>query len=120
MRYRNFIWISSHGIWRTEQRCARVRDFYVAGKGTLAPWTPPKRLVVVGLYRFSRNPMYIAVSTILLGWVLAFQTRTLLIYAVFVLIAFHLRVVYGEEPWLARKHGRQWLEYRARVPRWLL
>src|SRR6186997_3144352 len=45
-----------------------VRDFYVAGRGTLAPWSPPKRLVIVGLYRYSRNPMYIAVTLILLGW----------------------------------------------------
>src|SRR5215470_1754879 len=45
-----------------------VRDFYVAGKGTLAPWAPPRNLVVVGLYRYSRNPMYVAVSLVLLGW----------------------------------------------------
>ena len=36
-----------------------VRDFYVAGKGTLAPWAPPQHLVIVGLYRYSRNPMYV-------------------------------------------------------------
>jgi len=57
-----------------------VRDFYVAGRGTLAPWTPPKRLVAVGLYRFSRNPMYIAVITILIGWAVMFQTMALVIY----------------------------------------
>src|SRR3954470_9719937 len=45
-----------------------VRDFYVAGRGTLAPWAPPRHLVTVGLYRYSRNPMYIAVSLMLLGW----------------------------------------------------
>ena len=45
-----------------------VRDFYVAGRGTLAPWAPPERLVIVGLYRLSRNPMYIAVLIILCGW----------------------------------------------------
>ena len=42
-----------------------VRDFYVAGKGTLAPWAPPRNLVVVGLYRYSRNPMYVAVTLML-------------------------------------------------------
>src|SRR5690348_5736888 len=50
-----------------------VRDFYISGKGTLAPWAPPKKLVVVGLYRYSRNPMYVAVSLILLGWAASFS-----------------------------------------------
>jgi len=44
-----------------------VRDFFVQGKGTLAPWAPPQELVVVGLYRYSRNPMYVCVLLILLG-----------------------------------------------------
>lgn len=97
-----------------------VRDFFVAGKGTLAPWSPPKNLVTIGLYRYSRNPMYVAVSLMLIGWSLAFASPTLAIYAIFVIAAFHLRVVFGEEPWLARTHGAAWDEYKARVPRWLL
>jgi protein-S-isoprenylcysteine O-methyltransferase Ste14 len=97
-----------------------VRDFYVAGRGTLAPWAPPRDLVVAGLYRLSRNPMYVSVSLVLFGWALAYQSPTLFIYALAVLIMFHLRVVFGEEPWLARTHGDAWLRYRARVPRWLL
>jgi len=43
-----------------------VRDFYVSGKGTIAPWAPPVHLVVVGLYRYTRNPIYISVTLILL------------------------------------------------------
>ena len=96
-----------------------VRDFYVAGKGTLAPWSPPRNLVVVGLYRLSRNPMYVAVSLVLLGWAIAYQSQLLLIYALAIMVAFHLRVVFGEEPWLARTHGVAWQRYRAQVPRWL-
>jgi protein-S-isoprenylcysteine O-methyltransferase Ste14 len=96
-----------------------VRDFYVAGRGSLAPWAPPERLVIVGLYRYSRNPMYVAVVMILCGWALAFESRALWIYAAAVAVAFHLRVVFGEEPWLARTHGAEWTAYRARVPRWL-
>lgn len=57
-----------------------VRDFYVSGKGTLAPWAPPTHLVVVGLYRFSRNPMYVAVALILLGWASAFASMALFVY----------------------------------------
>ena len=97
-----------------------VRDFYVAGKGTLAPWAPPRHLVVVGLYRWSRNPMYVSVTLILLGWTVAFQSRALLFYALAVLAIFHLRVVLFEEPWLVRRHGDEWLRYRGRVPRWLI
>lgn len=97
-----------------------VCDFYVAGKGTLAPWSPPRNLVVVGLYRYSRNPMYVAVTMMLVGWALCFWSPTLAIYTCFVMLAFHLRVVFSEEPWLARTHGSAWEEYKSRVPRWLL
>lgn len=95
-----------------------VRDFYVSGRGTLAPWDPPKRLVIVGLYRFVRNPMYVAVLTILLGWALLYQSWILLAYAAVVAAAFHLRVVLHEEPWLKRQFGTDWDDYAARVPRW--
>jgi len=97
-----------------------VRDFYVAGKGTLAPWSPPRHLVTTGLYRFSRNPMYVAVTLMLIGWSISTPSGPLAIYAVFVVVAFALRVRFGEEPWLARAHGAAWEEYKARVPRWLL
>ena len=97
-----------------------VRDFYVTGKGTLAPWAPPKHLVTTGLYRYSRNPMYVAVALMLTGWALSFMSERLAIYAGFVVVAFQLRVVFGEEPWLARIHGERWDQYRSRVPRWLL
>ena len=95
-----------------------VRDFYISGKGTLAPWAPPTHLVTVGLYRYTRNPMYIAVTLALLGWALCFGVPCLFVYAVVVAIAFHLRVVLGEEPWLARTHGAQWEHYSSRIPRW--
>jgi protein-S-isoprenylcysteine O-methyltransferase Ste14 len=96
-----------------------VRDFYVAGKGTLAPWSPPARLVEVGLYRRTRNPMYISVILVLLGWAVSFASAGLYVYAAAVAVAFHLRVVFGEEPRLARNYGDRWREYARRVPRWL-
>jgi protein-S-isoprenylcysteine O-methyltransferase Ste14 len=64
--------------------------------------------------------MYIAVTLMLGGWAVCFWSPALATYAVLVLLGFHLRVVFGEEPWLARMHGKQWQEYRSRVPRWLL
>lgn len=96
-----------------------VRDFYVRGKGTLAPWSPTQNLVIVGLYRYSRNPMYVCVLLILVGWAGTYASSGLLLYAAFIALAFHLRVVYGEEPWLAQKHGAAWQGYVRQVPRWL-
>ena len=99
---------------------ACVRAFYVEGRGTLAPWSPPKHLVVSGLYRYSRNPMYVSVVLILWGWAAGFHSRALAIYVAAVMVAFHLRVVFGEEPWLAQTHGEAWHRYKAAVPRWLV
>jgi protein-S-isoprenylcysteine O-methyltransferase Ste14 len=97
-----------------------VRDFYVAGRGTLAPWSPPERLVQVGLYRRSRNPMYVAVLLMLVGWALTYRTAALWTYAAVIAVLFHLRVLLHEEPFLARTHGSAWTDYKASVPRWLL
>ena len=97
-----------------------VRDFHVAGLGTLAPWSPPRHLVTIGLYRYSRNPMYVAVTLMLVGWAVCFWSSRFAIYTGIVMVGFHLRVVFGEEPWLARTHGAAWDEYKSRVPRWLL
>jgi protein-S-isoprenylcysteine O-methyltransferase Ste14 len=98
-----------------------VREFYVAGKGTLAPWDPPRHLVTTGPYRYTRNPMYVAVLTILAGWALCLQSsRAPLTYAVFFAVIFHLRVLFFEEPWAARNFGAVWQDYVARVPRWLV
>jgi protein-S-isoprenylcysteine O-methyltransferase Ste14 len=96
-----------------------VREFYVSGKGTLAPWSPPRHLVTGGLYRVSRNPMYVAVATVLIGWSLWFASGVLAIYAVVVVVLFHLRVQLYEEPVLAASFGEEWYRYRARVRRWL-
>ena len=96
-----------------------VREFYVAGRGTLAPWSPPRTLVTSGLYRYTRNPMYVGVLLILCGWAIGFRSWPLAIYAAAVAIAVHLRVVLHEEPFLARTHGDAWTAYRARVGRWL-
>ncbi len=65
-------------------------QFYVSGRGTLAPWSPPQRLVAVGPYRFSRNPMYVGVTLILSGWAVLFWSLTLTVYCALVLLAFHI------------------------------
>lgn len=96
-----------------------VRDFYVSGKGTLAPWDPPKQLVVVGLYRWVRNPMYLGVLLLVLGWALTLVSPFLAGYAVLLAVGFHARVVMHEEPWLDTQFGQQWRIYKAAVPRWM-
>jgi protein-S-isoprenylcysteine O-methyltransferase Ste14 len=96
-----------------------VRDFYVSGRGTLAPWDPPRHLVVVGLYRFMRNPMYVGVLTVVAGWSLLAGSPLVGAYAAILAVAFHLRVIAYEEPWLARTFGDDWSRYAASVHRWL-
>jgi protein-S-isoprenylcysteine O-methyltransferase Ste14 len=96
-----------------------VRDFFVSGKGTLAPWDPPKELVVVGLYRFMRNPMYVGVLLLALGWSLYFLSPILIFYMAVLAMGFHIQVVRNEEPWLKEKFGKQWELYQQEVPRWL-
>ena len=95
-----------------------VYDFFVEGRGTLAPWDPPRKLVRNGLYRYTRNPMYVGVLLIIAAWALGFRSWSILLYAVVVAVAFHLRVILGEEPWLARTFGEDWSRYASEVPRW--
>jgi protein-S-isoprenylcysteine O-methyltransferase Ste14 len=96
-----------------------VRDFLVIGRGTLAPWDPPKHLVILGLYRYSRNPMYVAIISILTGWALIGGSPLLAAYRIFMATVFYLRVVYGEELDLAKQFGDEWIDYTKKVPRWL-
>ena len=96
-----------------------VRDFYVAGKGTLAPWDPPRRLVVVGLYRWVRNPMYVGVLLVVAAWSVLLGSPAVAVYAVLLAVGFHLRVVTVEEPGLAREFGAEWDAYARDVGRWV-
>lgn len=96
-----------------------VRDFYVSGKGTLAPWDPPTKLVVVGLYRYMRNPMYVGVITLVVGWSVVLTSPVLMLYALILAIGFHIRVLTHEEPWLESQFGGEWRRYRAQVGRWI-
>ena len=96
-----------------------VRDFYVRGKGTLAPWDPPQNLVVVGLYRYMRNPMYVGVIILVGGWALACGSPLLVLYVAALSAGFHCQVVTNEEPWLRSQFADDWEHYRANVDRWV-
>jgi len=94
-------------------------EFAARGSGTPAPFDPPRRLVVSGLYRHVRNPMYVGVLLALAGESLLTRSLPLAVYAASFALAFHLRVVLHEEPALQRAFGADFEAYRANVPRWL-
>jgi protein-S-isoprenylcysteine O-methyltransferase Ste14 len=96
-----------------------VWSFAVRGRGTPLPIDAPTKLVVQGPYLHTRNPMYLAVMSALLGWLLVCQSLGLLLYTVGVGSAFASFVIWYEEPHLRRQFGEQYDQYRARVPRWL-
>jgi protein-S-isoprenylcysteine O-methyltransferase Ste14 len=96
-----------------------VWDFASFGRGTPAPIDAPKRLVIRGLYRYIRNPMYVGVLTVILGWAILFQSIRVFMYGVGVGICFHLFVVLYEERRLAQVFGAEYREYCASVGRWL-
>ncbi len=96
-----------------------VWDFAAFGRGTPAPIDAPKKLVERGLYRLSRNPMYVGVLTIIASWGFLFGDPEVLLYGVGVSLCFHLFVVLYEEPHLTQLFGASYLEYEARVGRWL-
>jgi len=93
--------------------------FALEGMGTPAPVAPTEKLVVGGIYRHVRNPMYVAVLSIILGQVLVFASWVLLAYAVVGAVAMTTFVKLYEEPTLARRYGADYEAYRRAVPGWL-
>src|SRR5918996_1026306 len=98
---------------------ACIWEFAARGRGTLAPVDPPRELVVRGLYRYVRNPMYLAVTTIILGEVLLTSSRALLAYWVIWFVAVNLFVLGYEEPTLRRRFGASYERYTRQVGRWI-
>lgn len=94
-------------------------EFATRGRGIPAPIDHPKQLVVTGLYRYVRNPMYVGVLAFLLGEALFLQYWGFLAYALGWLLFVHLAVLLYEEPNLRRKFGASYERYTAAVHRWL-
>ena len=94
-------------------------DFAAFGRGTPAPVDAPRRLVVRGLYRHVRNPMYVGVLLVIAGWALLFRSPRVLGYGAAVALFFHLFVVAVEEPSLRGKFGNSYGQYCREVGRWL-
>jgi protein-S-isoprenylcysteine O-methyltransferase Ste14 len=93
--------------------------FATQGLGTPAPVMPTRHLVVTGLYRYVRNPMYLAVAALIFGQGLFFPSLRVLEYGIAVWAAFHLFVLLYEEPTLRKSYGPEYQEFCANVPRWL-
>ncbi len=96
-----------------------IWNFFSSGRGTLAPIDPPKHLVVGGLYRYVRNPMYVAVVTIQLGEAIFFASSSVLIEAVIFFGLANLFILLYEEPTLRRTFGDEYEQYQQTVGRWI-
>jgi protein-S-isoprenylcysteine O-methyltransferase Ste14 len=96
-----------------------ILEFARRGRGTLSPLDPPRALVVQGPYRYVRNPMYLAVTAIVLGEVLLTRSRDLLVYWMIWFTAANLFILAYEEPTLRRQFGSAYDSYSTNVRRWL-
>jgi protein-S-isoprenylcysteine O-methyltransferase Ste14 len=93
--------------------------FALQGLGTPAPIAPPQNLVVSGLYRYVRNPIFVALVAIILGQAVLLGDWRLIVYGALLWLAFHIQVVAYEEPTLAQTFGGEYEAFRAAVPRWI-
>jgi len=93
--------------------------FVVEGRGTLSPIDPTQRLVVKGLYKYTRNPMYLGVSSILVGESLFTRSNDLWIYTLIVFIVFNIFIFLIEEPRLRKDFGEEYRQYFENVGRWI-
>src|SRR5687768_409074 len=96
-----------------------ISSFITIGEGTLAPWSPTKKLVVRGLYRYVRNPMILGVLTVLLGEALCLQSKNILVWAILFFIINTVYFIIYEEPDLERRFGEEYREYKKHVSRWM-
>lgn len=93
--------------------------FPIYGKGTPLPSDPPRKLATKGLYKYTRNPMYLGAILTLIGQAVILESPAVLLLAAFMWVLFHLIVVYREERGLRSRFGQSFEEYAKAVPRWL-
>jgi protein-S-isoprenylcysteine O-methyltransferase Ste14 len=98
---------------------ACIIEFARTGRGTLSPLDPPRRLVVNGLYRYVRNPMYLSVTLIVFGEALLVRSGGLIVYWALWFLAVNLFVIGYEEPTLRRQFGASYDEYARDTHRWI-
>lgn len=103
----------------TSVMAACILRFVTEGRGTISPLDPTKKLIIKGLYRYSRNPMYVGAMLILAGEAVFWISAYLAIYAAVVFTAFNLFIILHEEPRLQREFGSEYETYLHSVRRWL-
>jgi protein-S-isoprenylcysteine O-methyltransferase Ste14 len=98
---------------------ATIISFIRIGKGTLAPWSPTRKLIIDGMYSYVRNPMILGVLIVLLGESVTLLSLNILIWALIFFIINNIWFIFYEEPELERKFGNEYREYKKKVPRWI-
>ncbi|HTX90005.1 MAG TPA: isoprenylcysteine carboxylmethyltransferase family protein [Anaerolineales bacterium] len=98
---------------------ATIRMFILIGDGTIMPWDPTRKLIVVSLYGYVRNPMILSLIILQLGEAVLFASYGIALLAIFNFILNTLYFIYSEEPGLAKRFGEEYLEYKKNVPRWI-
>jgi protein-S-isoprenylcysteine O-methyltransferase Ste14 len=99
---------------------ACIGTFVTRGRGTPAPFDPPRVFVATGPYRWVRNPMYVGAAALILGAGLVLSSPSIVLLTFAFLLTMHLFVVLLEEPTLASRFGEAYEEYRSSVHRWLV
>jgi protein-S-isoprenylcysteine O-methyltransferase Ste14 len=94
-------------------------QLFARANGSLAPWNPPTELVIVGPYRFCRNPMITGIYVILAGEALAFISPWLVAWAVMFVVGMSSHIIFQEEPTLRQRFGEAYVRYCENVPRWV-
>ncbi|MDQ3004175.1 MAG: isoprenylcysteine carboxylmethyltransferase family protein [Chloroflexota bacterium] len=94
-------------------------DIIRKGRGTPAHFDPPRELVITGLYRYVRNPVYLGALFVQLGYIIWFGSGILISYFLFFVLAYHILIVFIEEPILRNAFGAAYDEYSKSVPRWI-
>lgn len=96
-----------------------ISSFVRVGKGTLAPWSPTKKLVIKNLYRYVRNPMILGVFIVLIGESLCLQSKSILLWALSFWVINTVYFILFEEPQLEERFGEEYREYKRHVRRWI-
>ena len=96
-----------------------ILGFFQVGRGTLAPWDPPRRLVIVGMYAYVRNPMILGVILVVIGQSLALSSWAIFSFAVIAFVLNTAYLIFSEEPGLEKRFGEEYREYKRNVPRWI-
>lgn len=94
-------------------------DMVKKGLGTPAHVDPPKKLIINGLYRYTRNPIYLGALLVLLGYILWFGSGIMILYFLLFVLAYQILITLIEEPILRNTFGKDYEEYCQKVPRWI-